>query len=232
VIVLFWDIDGTLLTTARGGVLALEDACLEVTGRAIDLQGLKSDGITDHELAVKILKQVGWSPSSVFIERFLRSYETHLPARLALRRGRVLNGVVENLEYLRASRQDVYSKLLTGNTKAGANAKLAHYGLQRFFETGEFSVDTSPREAIAVRALRAVQAQFAAAHLEPSALFVIGDTPHDIACAEAIGARSIAVATGNYSAEALEARGPSIVLDELPDPPTFVALLDSFARRT
>ena len=30
-------------------------------------------------------------------------------------------------------------------------------------------------------------------------VFVIGDTPHDIECANAIGARTIAVATGGYT---------------------------------
>ena len=40
----------------------------------------------------------------------------------------------------------------------------------------------------------------------PEDIFVIGDTPHDIACAKAIQARAVGVATGRYSRSALEAQ--------------------------
>jgi phosphoglycolate phosphatase-like HAD superfamily hydrolase len=55
---------------------------------------------------------------------------------------------------------------------------------------------------------------------------VIGDTPHDVACAEAINARTIAVATGGYAIEELRACNPWRVFDELPSPDTFVKLID------
>jgi phosphoglycolate phosphatase-like HAD superfamily hydrolase len=46
---------------------------------------------------------------------------------------------------------------------------------------------------------------------------VIGDTPLDIACAAASGARSVAVATGSYHADALRAAGADVVLEDLAD---------------
>jgi len=46
---------------------------------------------------------------------------------------------------------------------------------------------------------------------------VIGDTPHDIDCGRAAGARTIAVATGPFSADALRAYGADIVLENLAD---------------
>jgi phosphoglycolate phosphatase-like HAD superfamily hydrolase len=229
--ILFWDIDGTLLTTARGGVYALEDACRDVTGHALDLQAIKSDGLTDHQLAVKILEQAGSAASVDLVERFLRRYEAHLPDRLPLRQGRVLEGVREILAHLRARRPDVHSMLLTGNTAAGARAKLAHYGLQEFFEGGAFSEDTGPRAAIAARAFAAVRARFPGAAIEPDDVFVVGDTPHDIECARVIGARAIAVASGVFTKPDLEARGAWRVVERLPAPAAFEALIDMAAGR-
>lgn len=223
--VVFWDIDGTLLTTARGGVFALEDACRDVTGVALDLQGIKSDGLTDHQLAVRILEQTGARPTTELVESFLRRYEAHLPDRLPQRQGRVLDGVREILEHLAHNRPDVYSTLLTGNTRAGGQAKLSHYGLAQYFQDGAYSEDTGPRTAIAVRALAAVRAKHHGVDIDPERVFVVGDTPHDIDCARAIGVRSIAIASGVYSTAVLEAYGAWAVLDRLPAPPSFDALV-------
>ena len=227
--VVFWDIDGTLLTTARGGILALEDACRDVTGRQLDLRDLKSDGLTDHQLAVHILDQARAGKDAALVERLLRRYEEHLPARLPLRRGRALDGVREILAYLRARRSDVHSMLLTGNTAGGAQAKLAYYGLQEFFDGGAFSEDRGPRAGIAERALAAARARFPQSVIEADRAIVVGDTPHDIDCARAIGARMVAVATGKYSVLDLSQHRPWRVFDRLPEPTAFEALIDERA---
>lgn len=224
--VVFWDIDGTLLTTARGGVFALEDACREVTGAALDLQAIKSDGLTDHQLAVRILEQTGTSPTTDLVELFLRRYEAHLPDRLPQRQGRVLDGVREILGHLAHDRPDVYSMLLTGNTRAGARVKLLHYGLAQYFLDGAYSEDIGPRTGIAVRALAAVRATHHGVDIDPEQVFVVGDTPYDIDCARAIGARSIVVASGVFSAAALKAHGAWAACDRLPEPHGFDAMID------
>jgi phosphoglycolate phosphatase-like HAD superfamily hydrolase len=46
---------------------------------------------------------------------------------------------------------------------------------------------------------------------------VIGDTPLDVACAKAGGARLIAVATGYYSVDQLRAAGADVVFEDLSD---------------
>ena len=229
-IVVFWDIDGTLLTTGRAGIFAWEDACREVTGHALDFQALKTDGLTDHQVALCILKQAQVTPTPEQLERIVQIYEGRLPERLHMRRGRVLDSVREILEYLRANRADVHSMLLTGNTAAGARAKLNHYGLQEFFEGGSFSQDQGPRADIASRALAAVRVKFPDAMIEPGHVFVVGDTPHDIECARAIGARTIAVASGVYSSRDLSEHGAWRVLDRLPSPADFERLLDTAMR--
>ena len=226
-IVVFWDIDGTLLTTGRAGIFAWEDACREITGHALDFSSLKTDGLTDHQVALAIFKQAGRPPDDEALERMVRFYESRLPERLHMRKGRVLDSVREILEHLRAHRPDVHSMLLTGNTAAGARAKLEHYQLQEFFEGGSFSLDQGPRSGIAERALAAVREKFPDAAVEPGHVFVVGDTPHDIHCAQAIGARTIAVATGGgYQADDLRKHGAWRVVETLPSPAEFELLID------
>lgn len=224
--IVFWDIDGTLLTTGRAGIAAWEDACHAVTGQRSDLQSLTTDGLTDHLIAVRILELACATAEPAALERMVRCYESSLPRRLPERQGRVLEGVRDILLYFRSRRPDVHSMLLTGNTAAGARAKLAQYELQEFFEGGAFSEDTGPRSSIASRALVAVRAKFPQAMIEPGHVFVVGDTPHDIDCARAIGARTIAVATGTYTVSALSAHGAWRVAERLPEPSAFEALID------
>jgi phosphoglycolate phosphatase-like HAD superfamily hydrolase len=225
-IVVFWDIDGTLLTTGRAGIFAWEDACREVTGRDIDFHALKTDGLTDHQVAAAILDHAGVPAAEATVARLVSTYEARLPGRLPMRQGRVLDGVKDILQHFRQARPDIHSMLLTGNTAAGAHAKLTHYGLDEFFEGGSFSSDSGPRAGIAARALSAVRARFPEAAIHPGHVFVVGDTPHDILCAHAIDARSVAVASGVYTREQLVAHAPWMVLERLPEPAAFAALLD------
>jgi phosphoglycolate phosphatase len=221
--VLFWDIDGTLLTTARAGVFALEEAAREVLGADVDFAELRTSGLTDYEVAALSIRTAGGSDDPDTVGAFLRVYERLLPDRLHLRRGAVLPGVVEILDHLEG-RGDAVNLLLTGNTPAGARAKLEHYQLDRYFDGGAFCVDGAERAEIARRALAVATERIGA---EPSRdnVSVIGDTPADVRCGQAIGARTVAVASGAYSRDALEAAGPSLVLEELPPPEEFAALL-------
>ncbi len=215
--VLFWDIDGTLLTTARAGIFAWEEAFEEVLGRELDMSGYKTAGLTDAEIALKLADGDTGAAS-----RMLRRYAELLPERLHLRQGQVLPNVRENLEAL-SGREDVVNMLLTGNVEGGAKAKLRHYGLWDYFaETGgAFSVEGSDRPSIA-RAARAL----ITTPYDGDRTYVIGDTPHDVSCGKAIGARTVAVATGpGYSLAELEGCAPWAALERLPEPEAFQALV-------
>jgi phosphoglycolate phosphatase-like HAD superfamily hydrolase len=131
--------------------------------------------------------------------------------------------VREILEHLR-ERPDVRSYLLTGNTRAGALAKLTHYNLTQFFPDGAFAEDTGDRGSIARRALALAKLN---GDVDEKRTFVIGDTPHDVECARAIDARTIAVATGGYTFDELQAHQPWCVLRELPQVYEFMKLIDN-----
>jgi len=221
--VLLWDIDGTLLSTGRAGILALEDAAREILGTTVDFSALKTAGLTDFQVAALAIETAGVEPTPETVEAFVRVYERELPDRLHARRGTVLPGVEAILAHL-SGREDVVSLLLTGNTEAGAAAKLRHYGLSDFFSGGGFSLDGAERAAVARRA-RDLAAERIGAPPAPERTWVIGDTPHDVECGQAIDARTLAVATGTYSTAELEEHGPSLAVEELPAPEAFLTML-------
>jgi phosphoglycolate phosphatase-like HAD superfamily hydrolase len=240
--VLFWDIDGTLLTTGKAGVPAWEAAVREVTGREFELSSIRVPGLTDFQIAKKTFELLGVDADESTLHRMVRRYEELLPEYLPLKQGRVLPNVREILEALRA-RDDVRSFLLTGNTRGGARAKLTHYDLLKYFvrpasadpahgdgsagrlpvPEGAFAEDTGARATIAARALELARR---AAPVADEKVLVIGDTPHDIECANAIGARTIAVATGGYTREELAPHHAWRIVDELPAVDEFLALID------
>jgi phosphoglycolate phosphatase len=221
--ILFWDIDGTLLMTGKAGVPAWEAAVREVTGRDFQLSSIRVPGLTDFQIAARTFELLGVPAEDAALERMVARYEDLLPSTLPLKQGRVLPNVREILDTLRG-RSDVRSYLLTGNTRRGARAKLTHYNLFQYFPDGAFAEDQGSRASIATRAL-----ELARRHgpVNQEQIFVIGDTPHDIECAAAIDARTIAVATGGYSVEELSAHRPWRVFEELPPPVEFLQLIDA-----
>jgi phosphoglycolate phosphatase len=219
--ILFWDIDGTLLTTNKGGVFAWDEAVREVTGREFQLTSHRIAGMTDYQIAARTLEILGLEQETAVVERLVRRYESLLPTSLPRKVGRVLPNVREILEALR-EHDSVRSYLLTGNTRGGATAKLTHYGLIDFLPTGAFAEDRLGRSTIAARALELARQ---GGPVTDSQVFVIGDTPYDIECADAIGARTIAVATGGYELTELEEHRPWRAVPQLPEPEAFLRLI-------
>ena len=200
---------------------AWEAAVREVTGREFQLSALRVPGLTDFQIAGRTFEMLGLDPEEGAIRQMVRRYEELLPSSLPLKKGTVLPNVREVLEHL-SSRPEVRSYLLTGNTRGGGRAKLTHYGLVHFFPDGAFAEDAGDRATIAVRALDLARRNGPVAD---DSVFVIGDTPHDIHCADAIGARTIAVGTGGYSVDELAAHQPWRVFARLPSVTEFMQLI-------
>ena len=226
--VLFWDIDGTLLTTGKAGVPAWEEAVREVVGHDFQLSKFRIAGLTDYQIAVRTFEMLGVDVDEDTIRRMVKRYEELLPEALPLKQGRVLPNVREILELLER-RTDVRSYLLTGNTRGGARAKLTHYDL----------VQVLPGRRVRRGRQRAVRHRRASARsgaargpVNDRAVFVVGDTPHDIHCANAIGARTVAVATGGYSLDELESHHPWRAFAELPPADEFERLIDEARARS
>jgi phosphoglycolate phosphatase-like HAD superfamily hydrolase len=219
-IVLF-DIDGTLLASGGAGKLALETAFTEDFGTELRFQ-VPYSGRTDRAIVRELFErhQVAHTPTN--LEKLLAGYLRRLPSCLERMKGRVLPGVAELLAHL-GKAERVAVGLLTGNVRAGAKAKLGHFGLYEHFGFGGFGDEHLDRDDVAREALAAVRC-----HVCPEVLteriWVIGDTPLDVRCARAIGARAVAVATGSHTFEELTASAPDLVLSDLSDPWPFLNL--------
>ncbi len=207
---LLFDIDGTLIDSGGAGVQALRDVLREEYGLDDQLQGIEIAGRTDKGIVHQILRQQKIEPNEQNTSRFLEQYIARLPRELTRCPGRVLPGIAALLPRLRPHH---VLGLLTGNVERGAKLKLAHYGLWDSFELGAFADDHHDRNQLGPFAQRRAREKHAV-EFAPSEIDVIGDTPHDVACGKAIGARTIAVATGNFSRPELEKCDPDCVLDD------------------
>lgn len=123
--------------------------------------------------------------------------------------------------------RDEYDQLLlTGNSRIGANLKLSYYGLAKYFDFtySAFAEHDFDRIDVAARARRLAEEKWGD-RLER--IFIIGDTEHDIRCGKAVGAYTVAVATGTRTMQELAAHEPWQVLPQLPPPEELTALLDT-----
>lgn len=219
--ILFWDIDGTLLRTGKAGLYAFQQVAREKFGENVNLSGIQTAGMTDCYITGEILEQIlKRSPSKDERLHFLMRYEQIVPEYLARCEGHLLPNVLEILKHF-SRRPDFCSLLLTGNTATGAKAKLTHYGINRFFDftISAFGDSCANRCELSAHALSLVRTRYP--EITPDRLYVIGDTPNDITCGKAIGARTVAVATGRYSIGELLTHAPWWASQELPAPPEF-----------
>jgi phosphoglycolate phosphatase len=131
----------------------------------------------------------------------------------------VLPGVAELLATAAAHPQ-VAQGLLTGNVRRGAQVKLGHHGLWEFFPVGAFADDGEHRNELGPHALRRARDHWGV-QFAPERVWIVGDTPHDISCARAFGARALAVATGGSKVPQLAAHSPDAVLEDLQSPAAF-----------
>src|SRR6266849_2401691 len=214
-IVCLFDIDGTLLSSGGAGKAAMEAALGTAFGVACVFGDIPFSGRTDRAIGRDLFRFHGIEESAQNWGCFVDAYLQLLPTYLARHKGQVLPGIASLLESLQP-RADVAVGLLTGNLREGARLKLDHYGLFHHFAFGGFGDHHLDRDEVAQEALTAVQ-NHVRAPMKLDQLWVIGDTPLDVRCARAIGARVVAVATGWHSSETLAAEQPDLLFDDLSD---------------
>src|ERR1051325_7379817 len=212
---LLFDIDGTLIHSGGAGVEALKRAFKERFKIDDDLNDIEIAGMTDSGIVSAILKKHKIPANSKNVTAFLDSYVHFLSKELPRRKGKLLPGVLELLEKLK-SRKNIVLGLLTGNVSRGAQLKLGHYGVWHFFEFGAFADDHHDRNELGAFA-RARAREKHGREFSADEIDVIGDTPRDIACGRAIGARTVAVATGTWTRAQLAEHHPDFLIDDLSD---------------
>ena len=217
--VFLFDIDGTLIDAGGAGQAAMEASLAEEFGATTPVTGISTAGRTDRAIAMDLFRFHDIEVNDAHWSRYLKSYFRLLPHSLQKRSGVVLPGVHGLLEQL-SQRNDVQLGLLTGNFAEGAQLKLAHYGLADHFEFGGFGDEYLDRDDVARDAFRTVRTRLP--DIEPHHVWVIGDTPSDIRCGRAIGAKVLAVGTGMFPAHELEQHRPDVFLNDLRDAETWL----------
>jgi phosphoglycolate phosphatase-like HAD superfamily hydrolase len=218
-----FDIDGTLLSSGGAGKAALEAAFTEDFGVQIR-HHVAYSGRTDRAIIRELFRSHGLDDSPENVARLLEGYLARLPTTLRSHNGRVLPGIQQLLGWLRTSGR-FHIGLLTGNVRAGARAKLGFFGLFEHFAFGGFGDEHYDRDDVAREALAVIHEQCGPG-VGCERIWVIGDTPLDVQCARAIGARVVAVATGLHTVEQLAATKPDLVLSDLSDMKPLLTLWD------
>lgn len=224
-LVLF-DIDGTLVLTGGAGIRAMNRACEEMVGHAAALTGIPVAGRTDWIILDDVARTHGKALDGALLEELRKRYLAHLREEIDVpgsgRKG-VMPGIRELLDALQ-QRDDTALGLLTGNFIEGARIKLGHFDLWKYFRCGAFGDDAADRNALVPVAMRRAR-ELGLADVAARDVLVVGDTPHDIACALAVGATAVGVATGGHSVESLRDSGADVVFQDLSDTTAFLDLL-------
>jgi phosphoglycolate phosphatase-like HAD superfamily hydrolase len=217
-LLVLWDVDGTLVRTAGHGRFAFEEAFEAVVGR--QPEPVEYAGRTDRQIALTML-----AGEHEHLPRVLEELATALELRKdALRaEGYAYAGVPEVLEALHG-RDDVIQSLLTGNIRTNAVIKVSAFGLDRWldFEVGAYGSDPHEERSDLVAVARE---RAAAKYGEPTRVVLVGDTPLDVRAAHEAGARAVAVATGFADPDTLRNSGPDAYLDDFAETAAAVAAI-------
>ena len=224
---LLFDIDGTL-TWGGPAKEAFQIGLEEVFGTAGPIEDHEFSGKTDPQIARELMERAGFPRQEIEegMDALWDAYLTELEQRIADQPVTVLPGVGDLLDALQSS-IDVYLALVTGNVERGARLKLGSVGLADFFPVGGFGSDHEARDRLPPLALERASTHWGRSFGGADAV-VIGDTPRDVACGKAVGAVTVAVATGRFSSAELRACGPDTVLEDLSDTAAVLRSLRSF----
>ncbi|MCE9533553.1 MAG: HAD hydrolase-like protein [Planctomycetes bacterium] len=213
--VLLFDIDGTLIRSGGAGKAAMEEALRSEFGIAEIRDGVPFSGRTDPSIGVDLLKLHGVEPEDANMHRLSSAYLGHLPGMLNRYGGIVLPGVRAMLDRLHGQKL-VALGLLTGNVLEGARRKLTHFDLWHYFPFGAFADGIHERDDIARASIAEIK-RHVGREVPAENIWVIGDTPFDVKCARAIGAKAVAVATGWHSLEELQGTKADYVFEDFRD---------------
>jgi phosphoglycolate phosphatase len=216
-LVLF-DIDGTLVLTGGAGKRGMTRAFESLFGIPDAFAAISLAGRTDTSILADALVWHGVPFTPDDVSAFRSRYLDYLREEVARTTAgkQVLPGILPLLSTLDTSSRS-FLGLLTGNYAAAAEVKLGHFDLWRYFRCGAFGEDAHDRNHLVPIALERARACGLPSDIDADRVVVVVDTPRDVACAHAHGARIVAVATGDYSAGELREAGADVVFEDFSD---------------
>lgn len=210
----FFDIDGTLVHTGRAGVKAFRKVFSTEFDAHNGTEQMQFGGRTDISLVREFFRINDIDPSPGNFKRFFDRYTFWLDHIIKDSAGAPCRGVLSFIADLNALPSPPMLGLLTGNIRLGAEIKLRHFHMWNMFVTGGFADDSEDRNEIAAAAYKRGK-RMLGGKLKPEEVLVVGDTPRDVECGRAIGARVLAVATGGASLKELQKQAPDWAVPDL-----------------
>jgi phosphoglycolate phosphatase-like HAD superfamily hydrolase len=203
---LFWDIDGTLLSTNGAAALPFSEAIFEYSGMKVVIDKKKLSGYTDYEIAKSLLDSMGMKTNLADITIILNNYAKKLPQSLnnaSVEKIYLVESILKTLLLI----PEAEIAIGTGNFLPGAIIKLSHVGLLNYFHYENIFCASEKywsRNLIINKAKNSIKSGQIGV--------VIGDSPKDIISAQASGLKSIAVTTGSHSHSELSEFKPDWIL--------------------
>jgi phosphoglycolate phosphatase len=232
---ILWDVDGTLVSAGPVAREAFDLAVRAVLGGLTGRHDVQMSGKTDPQIAREIMAELAVPEAEAErrLPEVLAALEEELERAETLihRAGKAHPGVPDVLEAL-ASRPGVVQSVVSGNLAANARLKLAAFGLDRWLdlEVGAYGSDHADRNELVPLALRRVE-RLRRRRFDPSQVWVVGDTPLDLGCAQAAGARCLLVGTGRFGFVELAPLEADAVLPDLGDMDEVLAILTGSTSR-
>ena len=204
---LFWDIDGTLLRTNGAAAKPFALAASELIGKEIIIDRKQMSGLTDYEIAKKLLESSNKKIDLKKISRMLDVYCELLPKSLKVGNVEKVGKINETLEML-SGIKTIKISIGTGNCLSGLNVKLSHVELLHFFDLDDIFYASEinwSRELIMEQAFKSLDLNQVG--------IVIGDSPRDIEVAKKSNLKVVAVTSGAHAKNELMVHCPDAILD-------------------
>jgi phosphoglycolate phosphatase-like HAD superfamily hydrolase len=222
---ILFDIDGTLLHVGTSSQRAFRRAFEELFKSFPLDTNVKKSGRTDHAIAQDVARNtLGRDLAPLEMTRLHTRYTDFLEEELEYEHHhfKILPGVTELMEHLTA-RGDCLLGIQTGNIELAAKLKLRRARIERHFLLGGYASDSTVRSELVGHALRRAEVHTPGICARSTDVLIVGDTPLDIEAGKVHGLRTVGVATGAYTEEALKESGADHVLKDF-------SLLDLFLK--
>jgi len=222
-LVLF-DIDKTLIDKSECHHQAFIHAFKKIYGVDTRVEVINYHGKTDPQIMHEVLLAEGLKEKDIcpYKTDFLDCLSNYFVSNVKYDKIEVMDGCQALLKAL--ENRKVLLGLLTGNIETIAYAKLNHIGLGHYFKLGGFGSDSYYRPNLVLKAIQRAENNFGFRR-DKNNIFVVGDTPLDVAAGLKAGILTLGVASGDYSADELKNSGAHFVMDDLSDVNGFLEII-------
>ncbi len=217
--VLLFDIDFTLLTSDGAGRVVIEKTFLELFGKTNVWRDIDASGKTDlaifQEISRKELgRELSCSEEQLVVMEYVKNYRASFMKQNPFH---ALPGVAELLDRL-VDNENCVVGIQTGNIEDIGELKLRGADIHHYFSFAAYCASFYDKTDVVRDAKSRLKEQGICAE----EIIVIGDSPRDIAAGQSNQCRTIAVATGRFSEDALREAGADCVLPDLRDADLFL----------